>query len=374
MYGTRFEAIAKEVISKKMSAKVKVDVGNGDIKYWLWIDGRWIQDFFPHAVVEISTDELERIQKSDGSLPRGYILVDIQDQKRLFAYGETALDEDMFEKRFGASRYQDGYYNILYWAAIAEALYIIKQKYGTHYKYLSMDYFASHAPHDFSYRGAIRDLLSQGGRNVSLTSAYGEVKLKSEVDVVCNDEPLGGFYRYVFTLDGEIDRRLKQAKDYLVLDGGYETLDASGIRNFEVNPRMLKSYNIGMGTILSDMSTWLRSQYPDKFYKGVNAGKVITAILDGKYPYGRSKKLPCETKAQELRTRITNAVKNVFEELGGVDSHEVLLLTGGMTLITYPLLKDIYGDDIIVRTAMPISELERIRFANLEGFCMVDEG
>lgn len=373
MYGTKISRVAKEIVSKKTSARVKVDVGNGGVKWWVWIADRWFQDFFPHAVVELSLDSLPRLRQTDNSLPRGYVLVEKNNEQRLYAYGDTALGESMFKKQFGANRYRDGYYNILYWASICEGLFYFQTDHETQFKYLSVDYFASHAPRDFDYRPHIRDLLRQGDEIVTITGACGEVKLRANGDVVCNDEPLGGFYRYVFTMDGDIDKRLSEARNYIVLDGGELTLDGSVINNFIVNPKKLSSFDIGMGKVITEMSEHLIRTYPDKFRKGVNPKKVLTAVLTGKYPYGKSQKLPCLEKSQELRVRSTNAVATVFEELGGVDNFDVLLLTGGMTLLTLPLLQAEYGNDIIIRTAMPVDELEHIRFANLEGFRMVDE-
>lgn len=343
------------------------DIGNADEKGLLEIDGFIVWTYCPHAIVELPLDQLPRLKRSDDMLASGYMLIERNGEKRLFAYGDTAKDEDQFIRQVGAERYIEGYFDVLSYAVLVQCLMFYEETFGKHYDALNLRWNATHAPQDFMYRQHIRDLLYKDGDVVKLTSRYGELTLKSKPEVSCMDEPLGGFYNYGLTKDFEPDERLNPDLKYVIFDGGGYTFDIAEIVNFEVNPNRMKTHPIGILNLYDQMKSFLRTTYPDEFRKPRwNEDKLAHALIHGKYKFGKSRLLNCEPKAGQLRTRLSNDFSTIFEGIGGVDALDVMLLTGGATVATFPILSERYHEDIHVRCSQ--GDMATIRYSNLRGF------
>jgi len=349
------------------------DIGNGDGKPWLEIEGNRVFDFhFKHRLAVLDVNDIDRYMEA-GRLKHGYTLITHDNKQHLYAYGDVATYHDScLTVKIGAERYVEGYFDALYFCALSYALNEFVYHHNKSYRRLRLQFVATHAPRDFDFRPRIKDLIEKNGQEITIEGWHGVTKVRSYAEVQCRPEPIGAFYSYALRKDGNEDRRLDLSKQIIVFDGGSTTFDTTVVKNGEIMEGGTRSYAIGIGLIYHELYEYIKRENLDLFQHNneMDVSLVLNALLTGRYAYGISRKLDCADKADELRSRLLNAISTVFDQQGGV-RNQLVVFGGGASMATYPLFKEKYGRDVHVRKAT--AALERIRYAIINGVMQVVE-
>jgi hypothetical protein len=283
--------------------------------------------------------------------PEGYIAIEGQ----YFAVGDKARRYITAKNRpQGAARYVPEYYGVGMAMAISEAF-----ESGTRV----INLFASHAPRDIGYADDIVKAVQGNWHFVTHRGDY-KIDIKS---VETFDECLGGFNHAVLTTRGTpLKNNPYRNKTVLVLDvGGYTTDIIAVDPNGMIDDSSLDSTILGVTDVMTRFEKELRTKFRDEFKSvgDIDIHRLETAILSGKFPYGK-KALACQDIAQASLNTLVNDVIDIINRMGGAANYDVILLTGGGSALIYDTLKKAFPaiDFVLVE-----KERELMRFSNVMG-------
>lgn len=299
------------------------DFGNSWGKWYLPRTGTFGD--YMHAIATLSESDWWNIVGRGGKPRSGYIRVNGQ----AYAIGMAARRHIIQDRPRGASRYREEYYGVALAYSLAEAFQENKR---------NITVYASYAPGDVSYA---KHLVAASRRKWQVECQYGTLNFDVK-NVMTFDEPLGGLSHYTLTKDG-IERRRNPLADKttLVIDVGGHTTDAVAIDpGGMVDISSARSTRTDIISLTQQFERDLRSNNTHLFQDSndIDPRRLEQAILTGKFPYGNAP-VDCTTEAAEAIRSLTNDVIQVINAAGGVANYDVVLMTGGGSMVIYEALR-----------------------------------
>lgn len=303
-------------------SEIVLDFGNSWGKWYLPRSGGFGD--FMHAIAPLTESDWWNIVGRGGKPRPGYVRVNGNG----YAIGMAARRHIISERPRGAARYREDYYGVALAYALSEAFQESKR---------NITLYASYAPGDVSYG---KHLVAAARRKWTVECQYGTLAFDVK-SVMTFDEPLGGLSHFTLTKDG-LERRKNPLADKttLVIDVGGHTTDAVAIDpGGMVDISSLRSTRTGIISLTQQFERDLRANNTHLFQEtnDIDLRRLEAAILSGKFKYGNSP-IDCQQEAADAIRALTNDVIQVINAAGGAANYDVVLMTGGGSMVIYEAL------------------------------------
>lgn len=273
-----------------------------------------------------------------------------------YAFGSMAEQLGFQGRRVGSDRYTADYYG----AFFALALFNVFPK-GNQNVIL----YASHAPKDLMYRGAIRNAAEQEWT----VESSGETRTYDVKASYFFDEPMGGLMNLVLDTTGRKHRyKSLLSGRVLVIDVGGFTTDFAVMEDGQMNYTAMRSIVGGTLDIEEKFVNLLRTHYAEEFQsvQTFRGDRVRKALETDVMNMGGLGKKDVKAEVSAAKVDLVRAIADRYRRMGGVTQNDFVVLTGGGAALLEGELMDALGHEQMFLACGDGEEMD-MRFANVRG-------